>query len=68
MAMNVFDEVLLVALVFTYFVNIPFGYWRAHTKITGSKLEWIAAAHLPVPLIFTIRVLAGVSMFLIPFS
>jgi pilus assembly protein TadC len=52
-------------LAFVYLLNLPFGYWRRNT----SKLskQWILAIHLPVPLIFAVRLLYGVGLELIPF-
>lgn len=56
---------LLVGLLaFIYTLNLPFGYWRAGTK--RFTRGWIAAIHLPVPLVFAVRVLAGVGLELIP--
>ena len=55
---------LIALLAFTYIFNIPFGYWRANTR--KFSLGWIAAIHLPVPLIFGLRVLFGVGLELIP--
>jgi Cu/Ag efflux pump CusA len=50
-------DVLLVAL-FTFLLNIPFGYWRA--KVKKFSKEWFLAIHLPVPLIVLMRLLMGV--------
>ncbi|WP_297550697.1 hypothetical protein [Thermococcus sp.] len=51
----------IIGLVVTFLVNIPFGFWRAHAKRTGNKLEWALAVHLPVPLVVLMRYLAGLS-------
>jgi len=51
-------------LVSVYLLNLPFGYWRKATK-KFSK-EWALAIHLPVPLVFLIRMMAGVPVFHIP--
>ncbi|WP_297501324.1 hypothetical protein [Thermococcus sp.] len=50
-----------IGLIVTFFVNMPFGFWRAHAKRTGSKVEWALAVHLPVPLVILMRYLAGLS-------
>ena len=55
----------IVALMFTYFLNLPFGYWRSKTK-KFSK-EWFISIHLPVPLIFLVRILSNVPVSHIPF-
>ena len=39
-------------------VNLPFGYWRAGLR--KFSVPWFLAVHAPVPLVFGIRVLAGV--------
>jgi len=51
----------IIGLIVTFLVNIPFGFWRAHAKETGNKLEWALAVHLPVPLVVLMRYLAGLS-------
>jgi formyltetrahydrofolate hydrolase len=51
----------ILGLIITFLVNIPFGFWRAHAKKTGNKLEWILAVHLPVPLVVLLRYMAGLS-------
>jgi hypothetical protein len=50
-----------IGLLITFFVNIPFGFWRADARRRGSKLEWALAVHLPVPLVVVLRRLAGVA-------
>jgi hypothetical protein len=54
----------LVAL-FVFLLNLPFGYWRAHTR-KYSK-QWILAIHLPVPLVIACRILSGLGWHLITF-
>ncbi len=51
----------IIGLIVTFIVNIPFGFWRAHAKRTGNRIEWILAVHLPVPLVILMRYLAGLS-------
>jgi hypothetical protein len=43
----------LVAVV-VFLLNLPFGIWRARTRL--FSWPWILAIHLPVPLIITIRI------------
>ncbi|WP_297419365.1 hypothetical protein [Thermococcus sp.] len=57
--MNV--EWFILGLIITFFVDIPFGFWRAYAKRTANKLEWALAVHLPVPLVVVLRYLAGLS-------
>ncbi len=57
---------IIAALIFTYLLNIPFGYWRADSKRRGKRLEWFAAVHAPVPLVFAARLLAGATLTMIP--
>ena len=40
-------------------VNVPFGYWRAGTKV--FSFSWFLAVHLPVPIAIGLRLLAGLS-------
>ena len=57
---------VLAALAFTYLLNVPFGYWRADAKRRGKRLEWFAAVHAPVPLVFAARILTGATLTMIP--
>jgi hypothetical protein len=59
MAMNI-----LTAFAFTYFVNIPFGYWRQGCR-KFSK-EWFISIHLPVPIIVFVRLLSASPLSYIP--
>lgn len=54
----------ITLLLAVYLLNLPFGYWRRNTK-KFSK-EWALAIHLPVPVVFLMRVLAGVPILHIP--
>ena len=54
----------IVALLLTYLLNLPFGYWRSKTKKMSK--EWFASVHLPVPIIVLIRVLANAPLSHIP--
>ncbi|MEW5934906.1 MAG: hypothetical protein AB1816_15130 [Bacillota bacterium] len=38
-------------------INIPFGYWRA--AVPRLSREWIAAVHLPVPVVILLRIASG---------
>jgi len=53
-------ELVVVGIIITFLVNIPFGYWRAYASKYKRRVEWIAAVHAPVPLIVLMRFMAGV--------
>lgn len=48
---------LLTIAAIIFFLNIPFGYWRANER--KYSLQWLLAVHLPVPSVIVLRVLAG---------
>jgi hypothetical protein len=50
--MNIFFLVL-----FTFIINIPFGYWRANVR--RYSLQFFLAIHIPVALIILFRFLSG---------
>jgi hypothetical protein len=47
---------LLLAIIFVFVLNTPFGYWRANVK--KFSLQWIFAIHIPVPFIIAFRIFA----------
>lgn len=49
---------LLTAAICILLLNIPFGIWRAGTKVFSAR--WCAAVHLPIPLAAGVRLLCGV--------
>lgn len=46
----------LVALA-VLLLNIPFGYWRQGTR--RFSWPWLAAIHLPIPFVITLRLVSG---------
>ncbi|MBI5643887.1 MAG: hypothetical protein HY954_10495 [Deltaproteobacteria bacterium] len=52
--------IVLAALV----LNLPFGYLRVKTK--KFSIPWFLYIHLPIPLIFLLRTMAGFSAKVIP--
>ncbi len=46
-------KLFIVSLV-VFFLNIPFGYWRA--QVPKFSFQWFLAIHLPVPVIIAIRI------------
>ena len=54
-------ELMLVVLL----INIPFGYWRSGA-VKFSR-HWMMAIHIPVPLVFLLRIISGFGLTTIPF-
>ncbi len=54
-------ELILIVLL----INIPFGYWRSKTD--RFSRQWMMAIHLPVPLVFLLRIISGFSWTIIPY-
>lgn len=45
-------------------LNVPMGYWRSIAK--RYSVQWFLAIHLAVPLIFLLRMKAGLGYWYIP--
>lgn len=58
--MGLIALVMLAALV----LNLPFGYFRATTK--KFSISWFLYIHLPIPFIFVLRTMAGLTYKVIP--
>ena len=56
---------LLSAASIVFFINLPFGYWRANTK--KFSRGWFLSVHAPVPLVVAVRMLSGLGFHLITF-
>jgi hypothetical protein len=56
---------LWLVAAFVFFLNLPFGYWRARTR--KYSLQWILAIHLPVPIVIVCRIFSGIGWHLITF-
>ena len=57
----------LIALVvssITIVLNVPMGYWR--NAVRKYSVQWFLAIHLAVPLIFLVRVKAGLGLIYVP--
>ncbi len=54
-------ELMLIVLL----INIPFGYWRS--RADRFSRQWMMAIHLPVPLVFLLRIISGFNWTIIPF-
>ncbi|MBI5561980.1 MAG: hypothetical protein HY894_03875 [Deltaproteobacteria bacterium] len=46
-------------------LNLPFGYLRVNTK--KFSVMWFLYIHLPIPFIYVLRTMAGMSYRVIPF-
>ncbi len=55
---NVFFMLLLLAVCIDFFINIPFGYWRANLK--RFSLQWFLSIHIPIPFIILVRIYTGI--------
>ena len=53
-----------VALL-VFFINLPFGYWRA--GVPKLSRQWFLAVHLPVPAVIALRIFSGLGWQLISF-
>jgi hypothetical protein len=62
LSINVWSVVLL--FIFTFLLNLPFGYARA--KSTRYSLRWFLYIHVPIPFIFLMRTLTNIEMRYIP--
>ena len=51
-------ETLLVVLVITFLVNLPFGWLREGVKKFSPK--WLFYVHFPIPFIIALRITLGV--------
>jgi hypothetical protein len=46
-----------IALVTTFVINLPFGYWRGGVKKFSPV--WFVAIHAPVPMVIALRFVLG---------
>ncbi len=45
---------ILLVLLFTFLINLPFGWWRQGFR--KFSLPWWVAIHLPIPLVIALRI------------
>lgn len=50
--------------MFTFLLNLPFGYLRDRSK--KYSLKWILYIHLPVPFVFFARIMAQLELKYVP--
>ena len=55
--MSVHLNLLLLAALLVFIINIPFGYWRA--RVRRFSPQWLLAVHIPVPFVISFRYLLG---------
>ncbi|HEY9246918.1 MAG TPA: hypothetical protein VIO11_08745 [Candidatus Methanoperedens sp.] len=53
-------ELMLAVLL----INVPFGYWRS--RADRFSRQWMMAVHIPVPLVFLLRIISGFGLTIIP--
>ena len=51
-------KLILVGL-FIFLINLPFGFWRS--KVKKFSVKWFIAIHASIPLVYAVRIYAGVS-------
>ncbi len=54
------NELMLIV----FLVNLPFGYIRSNAAKFSRK--WMMAIHIPVPLVFLLRIFSGLNWTVIP--
>ncbi|HEX2869101.1 MAG TPA: hypothetical protein VHO03_18815 [Ignavibacteriales bacterium] len=57
--------VLFIVGLVVFLLNLPFGFWRS--KVRKFSLQWFLAIHAPVPLVYAIRIYAGIGWHLTTF-
>lgn len=62
--MTAIDGLLLSLVIGVLLLNLPFGLWRS--KADKFSVQWFAAIHLPVPVVFILRSFTGYSYKVIP--
>ena len=62
--MNPVIMLLVLLTIAALILNLPFGYLRVNTK--KFSFLWFLYIHLPIPVIFILRTLAGFSIKVVP--
>ncbi|PTD93709.1 hypothetical protein C9439_06585 [archaeon SCG-AAA382B04] len=60
----VINKTLIIALLITFLINLPFGYFRYKYKRFG--LKWFLAIHLPVPIVAYLRIYSDTPLIWLP--
>lgn len=58
--MTTINELMLIVFI----INLPFGYMRS--KAARFSRQWMMAIHIPVPLVFLLRIFSGLNWTVIP--
>lgn len=58
--MTSINELMLIVFI----INLPFGYMRS--KAARFSRQWMMAIHIPVPLVFLLRIFSGLNWTVIP--
>ena len=56
---------LFIVASIVFFLNIPFGYWRANTR--KFSWPWILSIHMPVPVIIFLRIVSKLGWHFVTF-
>ena len=51
-------QAMIIAVVLTFLVNLPFGFWRVGTR--KFSLMWFLAVHGSVPIVVALRLGLGI--------
>ncbi len=51
-------------MLLVFLINLPFGYLRSRASRFSKK--WMMAVHVPVPLVFMLRIFSGLNWTVIP--
>jgi hypothetical protein len=54
---------MVIAAILIFFLNLPFGYWRAGLRKLSPM--WFVAIHTPVPLAIGLRIAMGMRFSLV---
>ncbi|PMP69572.1 MAG: hypothetical protein C0187_06715 [Calditerrivibrio nitroreducens] len=57
-------QVVIFISVMTFFLNLPFGYWRRRFK--KFSIGWFFCIHAPIPIVATSRIYSHLSIKFIP--
>ncbi|MCZ7399795.1 MAG: hypothetical protein O8C62_09010 [Candidatus Methanoperedens sp.] len=55
---------IIELMLVVFLINLPFGYWRC--SVTKFSKQWMMAVHIPVPVIFLLRIFSGFGWTVIP--
>jgi len=56
--------IILIISLFSFFINVPLGFWREHYK--RFSIPWFIIIHLSVPVIIVLRISLNANPYFIP--